>query len=64
MHRLFRRHLAGALGRLRRRDGASGVARPGYRAVAPYIGRWSFEDHEGVPHECVENLMFLVKELP
>ncbi|MFI9752899.1 hypothetical protein [Streptomyces collinus] len=40
------------------------MARPGYRAVAPYIGRWSFEKHEGVPHECVENLMFLVKELP
>ncbi|MFE8993815.1 hypothetical protein ACFYMI_39530 [Streptomyces collinus] len=28
------------------------------------IGRWSFEDHEGVAHECVENLMFLVKEPP
>jgi hypothetical protein len=28
------------------------------------IGRWSFEDHEGVTHECAENLMFFVKELP
>ncbi|MZF89494.1 GNAT family N-acetyltransferase [Streptomyces sp. SID5643] len=39
-------------------------ARLGYRAVASYIGRWSFEDHEGVTHECVEKLTFLVKELP
>ncbi|MET9763666.1 GNAT family N-acetyltransferase [Streptomyces sp. NPDC006372] len=39
-------------------------ARLGYQALAPYLGRWSYEDHEGVTRECVEKLTFLVKELP
>jgi GNAT superfamily N-acetyltransferase len=38
-------------------------ARLGYRPLAPYVGRWSYEGHDGVTHECVEELTFLVKEL-
>ena len=37
--------------------------RLGYLPLAPYVGRWSYEDHDGVTHECVEELTFLVKEL-
>ncbi|MEU0250284.1 GNAT family N-acetyltransferase [Streptomyces sp. NPDC006235] len=42
---------------------AAFYARLGYRPLAPYVGRWSYEDHDGVTHECVEELTFLVKEL-
>ncbi|WP_307174056.1 GNAT family N-acetyltransferase [Streptomyces africanus] len=38
-------------------------ARIGYRPLTPYVGRWSYEGHDGVTHECVEELTFLVKEL-
>ncbi|MGW0612343.1 GNAT family N-acetyltransferase [Streptomyces sp. NPDC002788] len=39
-------------------------ARLGHLPLAPYLGRWSYEDHDGVTLECVEKLTFLVKELP
>ncbi|WP_079085164.1 GNAT family N-acetyltransferase [Streptomyces dysideae] len=37
--------------------------RLGYRPLSDYLGRWSYEGHDGVTHECVEALTFLVKEL-
>ncbi|WP_086559804.1 GNAT family N-acetyltransferase [Streptomyces africanus] len=38
-------------------------ARLGYVPLVPYQGRWSYEGHDGVTRECVEELTFLVKEL-
>ncbi|MGI5424543.1 GNAT family N-acetyltransferase [Streptomyces sp. CA-179760] len=38
-------------------------ARLGYLPLAGYVGRWSYEDRDGLTHKCVENLTFLVKEL-
>ncbi|MFI6372976.1 GNAT family N-acetyltransferase [Streptomyces sp. NPDC050546] len=38
-------------------------ARLGYLPLAAYVGRWSYEDHDGRTHECVEELTFLLKEL-
>jgi GNAT superfamily N-acetyltransferase len=38
-------------------------ARLGYLPLAAYVGRWSYEDHDGLTHECVEQLTFLVKDL-
>jgi GNAT superfamily N-acetyltransferase len=38
--------------------------RLGYLPLAPYLGRWSYEDHDGTTRACVEKLTFLVKELP
>jgi GNAT superfamily N-acetyltransferase len=39
-------------------------ARLGYRPLTDYVDRWSYEDRDGVTHECVDPCTFLTKELP
>ena len=39
-------------------------ARLGYRRLTDYVGRWSYEDRDGVIRECVDPCTFLIKELP
>ncbi|MEU6146443.1 GNAT family N-acetyltransferase [Streptomyces sp. NPDC047081] len=39
-------------------------ARLGYRPLLGYIGRWSYEDTDGVTHEYADPCTFLTKELP
>ena len=39
-------------------------ARFGYRPLTDYVDRWSYEDRDGVTHECADLCTFLTKELP
>ncbi|GHK03015.1 GNAT family N-acetyltransferase [Streptomyces sp. NPDC003753] len=39
-------------------------ARLGYRPLTAYVDRWSYEDADGVAHECADPCTFLIKELP
>jgi ribosomal protein S18 acetylase RimI-like enzyme len=39
-------------------------ARLGYRPVADYLDRYTYEDRDGTIRECVDACAFLVKELP
>ncbi|MFI9153180.1 GNAT family N-acetyltransferase [Streptomyces sp. NPDC053367] len=37
--------------------------RLGYLPLTTYLDRWSYEDHDGVVHECADPCTFLVKDL-